>query len=170
MADFKSDTFAKRHRTAFARFDPKLLQSMRDLIEKCPNKDLARMGSKGRMTDGDLIDFSIALSCAYFSGALLEQAQAAQVRNLELMMRRTMLVCCASFGATASFESDGAVVISPVGTDDPDKLTAAIQALTDTGMRLKEAMALFTTGPPEKGGETESIRTRLPEVPKEVIH
>ena len=152
MADFKSDTFAKRHRTAFARFDPKLLQSMRDLIEKCPNKDLARMGSKGRMTDGDLIDFSIALSCAYFSGALLEQAQAAQVRNLELMMRRTMLVCCASFGATASFESDGAVVISPVGTDDPDKLTAAIQALTDTGMRLKEAMALFTTAHQKRAG------------------
>ena len=66
---------------------------------------------------------------------------------------------------TAIFDKDGcgAVPLRLRGrmTTQPRQI-AAVQALVDTGMSVKEAMAAFKTGPPKQGPPTEPIHTQLP--------
>ena len=65
---------------------------------------------------------------------------------------------------TATFDKDGGAILkSAWAGDDPDAQIAAVQALVDAGLSVKEAMAAFKTGPPEQAPPTEPIHTRLPE-------
>ena len=156
---------SKNKRSRSLRYSPTNAQALRDEIAKHPNPMFGQMLAEGRMTDGDLVDFAFNVTKAYFTGDLLEPVAKAAGRELERMTRRTLLVTAALFGMTATFEKDGGVVLkSAWADDDPDRQTDAVQALVDTGLSVKEAMAAFKTGPPERGSTpTEPIRTRLPE-------
>ena len=150
-------------RSKMIRYNPTHAKELRDEVAKHPNPMFGRMISQGRMTDGDLIDFAFSVTHAYFSGDLLEPVAAAAGRELERVTRRTLLVTAALFGMTATFDKErGAVLKSAWADDDPDRQTAAVQALVDTGMSVKEAMAAFKTGPPKQGPPTEPIHTQLP--------
>ena len=155
---------AKRKRAKVGRFDPKLMQDLRAQMEQHPNPVFGRMIAEGRMSDSDVLDFSLNVASAYFSGDLLEPVAKAAGRELERMTRQTLLKTAALFGMTATFESDGGAVLKPAWSDDPDTQIAAVQALVDTGMGVKEAMAAFKTGPPEKGYTSETMQTQLPEL------
>ena len=154
----------KRKREKMGRYDPKLMEKLRDEIAAHPNPMFGRMIAEGRMSDSDVLDFSLNVASAYFSGDLLEPVAKAAGRELERMTRRTLLVTAALFGMTATFESDGGAVLKPAWSDDPDTQIAAVQALVDTGMGVKQAMAAFKTGPPEKGYTSETMHTQLPEL------
>ena len=160
----------KRKRAKVGRYDPKLMQALRAEMEKHPNPMFGRMIAEGRMNDSDVLDFSLNVAHAYFSGALLEPVATAAGRELERLTRRTLLTTAALFGMTATFDNDGGAVLKPAWSDeDPDRQTSAVQALVDTGLSVKDAMSAFKTGPPEQGGEpTEPLQTRLPEAA--VIH
>ena len=154
----------KRKRAKVGRYDPKLMEKLRAEMEKHPNPMFGRMIAEGRMNDSDVLDFSLNVASAYFSGDLLEPVAAAAGRELERMTRRTLLVTAALFGMTATFEKDGGAILKSAWSDDPDTQIAAVQALVDTGLGVKEAMAAFRTGPPEKGYPEETIQTKLPEL------
>ena len=160
---------SQRKRAKVGRYDPKLMQELRAEIAKHPNPMFGRMLAEGRMSDGDVLDFSLNVAKAYFNGALLEPVAAAAGRELARLTRQTLLTTAALFGMTATFEKEGRVVLKSAW-DDADTQTDAVQKLVDVGLTVKEAMASFKTGPPEKGRETEPIQTRLPALPKEVIH
>ena len=153
-------------RSKMVRYSPTRAKELRDEIAKHPNPMFGRMLAEGRMSDGDLVDFAFNVAHAYFSGALLEPVAAAAGRELERLMRRTLLTTVALFGMTATFEKDGGAVLKSAWVD-ADTQTAAVQALVDAGLSVKEAMAAFKTGPPEQAPPTEPIRTRLPEA---VVH
>ena len=154
----------KRKREKVGRYDPKLMQALRAEMEKHPNPMFGRMLAEGRMSDSDVLDFSLNVAHAYFSGDLLEPVAAAAGRELDRLTRQTLLVTAALFGMTATFGKDGGAVLkSAWSDDDPDVQTAAVQALVDTGLSVKDAMAAFKTGPPEQAPPTEPIHTRLPE-------
>ena len=155
----------KRKREKVGRYDPKLMQALRTEIAKHPNPMFGRMLADGRMSDSDVLDFSLTMAHSYFSGDLLEPVVEAAQRELERLTRQTLLKTAALFGMTATFEKDGGAILkSAWSEDDPDAQTAAIQALVDTGLSVKEAMAAFKTGPPEGGNAPiETIRTQLPE-------
>ena len=156
---------AKRKRAKVGRFDPKHMQDLRAQMEQHPNPMFGRMIAEGRMSDSDVLDFSLNVASAYFSGDLLEPVAKAAGRELERMTRRTLLVTAALFGMTATFEKDGGAVLKPAWSDeDPDRQTDAVQALVDTGLSVKQAMAAFKTGPPEKGYTSETMHTQLPEL------
>ena len=160
---------SKNKRSRMLRYSPTNAQALRDEIAKHPNPMFGQMLAEGRMTDGDLVDFAFNVTKAYFTGALLEPVAVAAGHELERLMRRTLLTTAALFGMTATFEKDGGAILKPAWSDDdPDTQTAAVQALVDTGMSVKEAMAAFKTGPPKQGPPLEPIHTRLPEA--EVVH
>ena len=154
----------KRKRAKVGRYDPKLMQALRAEMEKHPNPMFGRMIAEGRMSDSDVLDFSLNVASAYFSGDLLEPVAAAAGRELERLTRQTLLKTAAMFGMTATFATDGGAVLkSAWPKDDPDAQIAAVQALVDTGMSVKESMGAFKTGPPEQDPPTEPMHTRLPE-------
>ena len=151
-------------RSKMVRYSPTRAKEIRDEIAKHPNPMFGRMLAEGRMSDGDLVDFAFNVTHAYFSGALLEPIATAVDRDLKLATRRAFLVTAALFGMTATFEKDGSVVLKDAWADDPDRQTAAVQALVDTGLSVKDAMTAFKTGLPRKGdAPAEPIHTRLPE-------
>ena len=155
----------KRTREKMGRYDPKLMQKLRAEIANHPNPMFGRMISEGRMSDSDVLDFSLNVASAYFNGDLLKPVAEAAGRELERMTRQGVLLTAALFGWTATFDKDGSAVFMPLLPDeDPDAQTAAVQALVDTGKSVKEAMAAFKTGPPEKGCTVETIQTKLPEL------
>ena len=156
----------KRKREKMGRYDPKLMEKLRDEIAAHPNPMFGRMIAEGRMSDSDVLDFSLNVASAYFSGDLLEPVAQAAGRELERLTRQTLLKTAALFGWTATFDKDGGAVLKDAWPeDDPDAQTAAIQALVDTGLSVKDAMAAFKTAPPERGSTPpEPIHTRLPEV------
>ena len=158
----------KRKREKVGRYDPRLMEKLRDEMSKHPNPMFGRMLAEGRMSDSDVLDFSLTMAHAYFTGALLEPVAAAAGRELERMTRQALLTTTALFGYTATFTADGGAVVKWAWAD-ADTQTAAVQALVDTGMSVKEAMASFKTGPPEPRPPTEPIHTRLPE-PVVVVH
>ena len=154
-----------RKRSKMTRYNPARVKALRAEIAKCPNKMFVKMIEKGQMTDGDMLDFAVTLSCSYFSGELLAPVKEAALKNMDLILRRTLLVTAALFGMTATFDKDGGAILKPAWSDDdPDRQTSAVQALVDTGMGVKEAMAAFKTGPPKQGHMKENIKTQLPEV------
>ena len=159
---------SQRKRAKVGRYDPKLMQELRAEIAKHPNPMFGRMLAEGRMSDGDVLDFSLNVAKAYFNGALLEPVTKAAGRELGRLMRRTLLVTAALFGMTGKFAEDGSVTITSAWTDDPATQTAAIQALVDTGISVGEAMASFKICPPETGLPPGPMHTRLPEI--EVVH
>ena len=154
----------KRKRAKVGRYDPKLMEKLRAEITKHPNPMFGRMIAEGRMSDSDVLDFSLNVTSAYFSGDLLEPVAKAAGLEMLRMTRRTLLVTAALFGMTATFEKDGGAILKSAWSDDPDTQIAAVQALVDTGMSVKQAMAAFKTGPPEKGYTAETIETQLPEL------
>ena len=155
----------KRKRSKVGRYNPKLMKALRAEIEKHPNPMFGQMLAEGGLSDGDVLDFSLNVAKAYFSGDLLEPVAAAAGRELERMTRQTLLLTAALFGWTATFDKDGSAVLKPVLPDeDPDAQTAAVQALVDTGKSVKEAMAAFRAGPPEKGCTVEMIQSQLSEM------
>ena len=160
---------SKNKRSRMLRYSPTNAKALRDEIAKHPNPMFGQMLAEGRMTDGDLVDFAFNVAKAYFSGALLEPVAVAAGHELERLTRRTLLTTAALFGMTATFDKDRGAILKPAWSDDdPDRQTAAVQALVDTGMSVKEAMAAFKTGPPKQGSLLEPIHTRLPEA--EVVH
>ena len=116
------------------------------------------------MSDSDVLDFSLTMAHAYFTGALLEPVAAAAGRELERMTRQAWLQALAFFGWTASFTTDGVATLTEVGKDDQDAQIAAVQALVNEGLSVKDAMAAFKTGPPEKGQTVEMIQSQLSEM------
>ena len=150
-------------RSKMVRYSPTRAKELRDEIAKHPNPMFGRMLAEGRMSDGDLVDFAFNVAHAYFSGALLEPVAAAAGRELDRLMRRTLLTTAAKFGCTATFTEDGGAFLTSAWTDDPNTQIAAVQALVDTGMSVKEAMAEFASGPPKGVQTTEPIHTQLPE-------
>ena len=162
------NTKPKRKRAKVGRFDPTLMQALRAEMEKHPNPVFGRMVAEGRMSDSDTLDFSLNVAHAYFSGALLEPVAAAAGRELNRLTRQALLKTAALFRMTATFEKDGSVILKDAWSDeDPDRQTSAVQALVDTGLSVKDAMAAFKTGP-EQDPPTEPLSTRLPEAA--VIH
>ena len=158
----------KRKRSKVGRYDPKLMQALRDEMAKHPNPMFGQMLAEGRMSDGDVLDFALTAAYAYFSGALLEPVAAAAGRELERLTRRTLLTTAALFGYSATFDKDGGAVLkSAWSDDDPGTQIAAVQALVDAGLSVNDAMSSFKTGPPPP---TEPIHTRLPEAVVEVVH
>ena len=138
------------------------MQALRAEMEKHPNPMFGRMLAEGPdERQRSLLDFSINVAHAYFTGALLEPVAAAAGRELERMTRQTLLKTAALFGMTATFDKDRGAVLKSAWKDQ-DTQTAAVQALVDTGLSVKEAMASFKTGPPEQAPPTE-LHTRLPE-------
>ena len=155
-------------RSKMTRYNPTRAKALRGKIAKHPNPVFRQMLAEGRMSDGDVVDFALTVAEAYFSGELLEPVTAAAGRELERLMRRTLLTTAALFGMTATFDKDGGAVLkSAWSDDDPDTQIAAVQALVDAGLSVKEAMAAFKTGPPKQAPPTEPIHTRLPEA---VVH
>ena len=158
-----------RKRSKMTRYNPAGVKALRVQMAKHPNPAFGEMIKEGRMTDSDLLDFAVGASTAYFSGALLEPVAAAAGRELERMTRQAVLLALALLGWTATFDQDGNAVVKPVLQDeDHDAQTAAVQALVDTGMSVKDAMGSFKTGPPEKGhpATAETRHMRLPELEK----
>ena len=155
-------------RSKMVRYSPARAKELRAEIAKYPHPMFGRLLAERRMSDGDLVDFSLTLAHAYFSGDLLEPLSKAVDRDLELVTRRAFLITAALFGMTATFEKDGRVILTSAWSDDPDHQTAAVQALVDVGLSVKEAMASFKTGPPKEGRKPEPIETRLPA--HEVVH
>ena len=149
------------------RFDPQIMKKLRDEIAKHPNPMFGAVIEETRASDGDLLDFAMNAACAYFSGKLMEPVEAAARRHLHVMRRRTVLVTAAKFGMTATFDADGCgATLTPAWSDDPDTQITAVQALVDTGMSLKEAMAEFASGPPKQGHTAETIHTQFPTDPQ----
>ena len=153
-----------RKRTAMIRYNPKLMKALRAEMTKCPNPIYGQMVKEGEMREGDMVDFALTLAHSYFSGALLESCEATQRSNLKLQMRWAVLVTAAFFDATATFTDDGAATITPLKDADADTRLAAVQALVDTGMGVKQAMEAFSSGPPKHDHMAETIHTQLPEV------
>ena len=153
-----------RRRSKVARFDPELMQKLRAEIAKHPNPMFGEFIKEARPSDSDVMDFAMTAAYAYFSGALLEPVKESARRELYLMRRRTVLVTAAKFGMTAIFDKDGCgATLKPAWKDDdPDTQIAAVQALVDTGMSVKDAMAEFASGPPKPGHMAETIHTQLP--------
>ena len=159
-----------RKRSKVGRYDPKLMQALRDEMVKHPNPMFGRMLAEGRMNDGDVLDFSLSVANAYFSGQLLEPVAAAAGRELERLTRQTLLVTAAKFGVTAIFDADRGAVLKSVFPDDgPDLLTFAVQQLVDTGMTVAEAMQELEQPPPAQCHMESDIDTQLPEI-VEAVH
>ena len=152
-----------RKRTKMARFDEKRMKALRAEMLKCPNPMFSEMVRDDRASDGDLMDFAITLAHSYFSGALLEPVTAAAGRELERMTRRVLLETAALFGATATFEKDGAAVVKAVFPEDaPDRLTFAVQQLVDTGLSVAESMQRLEPPAPAQCQMESDIHTQLP--------
>ena len=155
-----------RKRSKVGRYDPKLLQALRAEMTKHPNPVFEKMLREGGLGDGDVMDFALRVACAYFSGELLEPCRQAALADMDRIMRRTVLVIAACCGKTATFAADGDIILTSAWSeDDPNTQTAAVQALVDTGMTVKDAMAQFS-GPQQdqmKMQEQEPIHARLPE-------
>ena len=145
----------KRKREKMARYDSKIMTKLRDEIAAYPNPMFGRMIAEGRMSDSDVLDFSLNLASAYFSGDLLEPIAEAVNRDLTRLTRQTLLKTAALFGMTATFNEKDSGAVLKSAWKDQDTQTAAIQALVDTGLSVKDAMAAFKTGPPEEGRKTE---------------
>ena len=158
-----------RNRSKLARYNPATVKALRAEMSKCPNPGYAEMVSKNNMSDADLLDFAVALANSYFAGQLLRIFEDTAKANMELQTRRTLLITAALFGMTAIFDKDGGAVLkSAWSKENPDTQTAAVQALVDVGLTVKQAMASFKTGPEEEAWTTEPIYTRLPEIVKAV--
>ena len=140
---------SQRKRSKVGRYDPKLMQALRAEITKHPNPMFGEMLKENRVGDGDVMDFALRVALSYFSGELLEPVTAAAGRELERLMRRTLLRTVAYFDATATFTADGGANITLLKGADADTRTAAVQALVDTGMSVKEAQSLLADSPPQ---------------------
>ena len=151
------------------RFDPELMQKLRDEIAKHPNPMFGEFIKETRASDSDLLDFAMNAAYAYFTGALLEPVAEAAVREVGAANRRAVLVIAAKFGSTAIFDKEGTgLTLMSAWSDDPITHIDAIQRLVDTGLTVAVAMDLFPSGPPEKG-HTDTAKTRhlqLPELEK----
>ena len=152
----------KRKRSKMTRYNPDRVRALRSEIAKCPNPEFAKMSENGRMSDGDMLDFAVTLSCSYFSGELLEKFKETAKHNMEMQTRRAVLVTAAFFGATAAFDKDGMNIIR-IG-DDPDTITFAVQQLVNAGFTVKEAMRQLQPPPPAPCQMESDIRAELPEV------
>ena len=150
-----------RKRSKLSRYDPKLMQELRDLIAKAPNPMFGQMLKADRTSDADLMDFALNVSCSYFSGELLKAVKAAAERALELLQRNTVLVVAANFDATATFTAEGQPTFTRLTDADADTRADAIQKLVDTGVPVKEAMYLLATPPPQQG-QSWHMRAPLP--------
>ena len=150
----------KRKREKMGRYDPKLMEKLRDEIAAHPNPMFGRMIAEGRMSDSDVLDFSLSVASAYFSGDLLGPVKEAADANMELQRRRAVLVTAAIFGASATFDKDG-MSITRIG-NNPDLITAAVQALVDVGMTVAEAMRQLEPPPPAQCQMESDIRAELP--------
>ena len=153
-----------RKRTAMIRYDPKLMKALRAEMSKCPNPVFGQMSKEGEMRPGDMVDFALTLAHSYFDGTLLKSCEATQRINLQMQMCRAVLVTAAFFDATATFDEDGTAFTSLQGADDDTRL-AAVQALLDVGLGLKEALASF---PGPQGHLEERVQTRIQE--QELVH
>ena len=152
-----------RRRSKMTRYNPARANALRDDLAKHPNATFGEMLKDSPMSDGDLVDFALNMAHSYFAGTLLESFKTTARFNLEWVTRRTLLVTASLFGMTATFGKDGGATLTPAWTGDPETQIAAVQALVDTGMGVKEAMALFASGPPKQGHMAETIHTQLPE-------
>ena len=159
-----------RKRSKMTRYNPDPVKALRAEMAKHPNPMFGQMLVQERMSDGDLLDFSVSVAISYFNGALLEPVAAAAGRELERMARQTLLVTAAKFGATATFTKDGGAVLKSVFPDDgPDLLTFAVQQLVDAGMSVAEAMQELEQPAPAQCHMESDIHTQLPEV-AEAVH
>ena len=152
----------KRKREKMGRYDPKLMEKLRDEIAAHPNPMFGRMIAEGRMSDSDVLDFSLNVASAYFSGDLLKPVEESAIANMELQTRRAVLVTAAFFGATAAFDKDG-MSIMRIG-DDSDLITFAVQQLVNAGFTVKEAMRQLEKPPPAPCQMESDIRAELPEL------
>ena len=143
----------KRKREKMGRYDPKLMEKLRAEIAAHPNPMFGRMIAEGRMSDSDVLDFSLNVATAYFDGQLLETARQATVNLIAetkqqsddkavLMIERAILKTLGAFGLTATISEDG--LITPKlarSKDDPKVQIEAVQRLVDTGMSVAESVA-----------------------------
>ena len=149
----------KKNRSKLSRYDPELMQALRDAIETAdPPAQLLKDGQ----SNGDLVDLALRLAHSYFSGALVESFRVGAKVELEKLMRQTVLVVAASFGATATFTADGGVTMTMVRAAEGDTWTAAVQALVDTGLTVADAVDLLATSPsPPQGRSSFPIKTPI---------
>ena len=94
------------------------------------------------MSDSDVLDFSLNVASAYFSGDLLEPVAAAAGRELERYITRAILTTLGAFGLTATVSEDG--LFTPKlarSPDNPEVQLDSVQRLVDTGLSVKEAVA-----------------------------
>ena len=132
----------KRKRREDGRYDPKLMEKLRAEISAHPNPMFGRMIAEGRMSDSDVLDFSLNVASAYFSGDLLEPVAAAAGRELERYITRAILTTLGAFGLTATVSEDG--LFTPKlarSPDNPEVQLDSVQRLVDTGLSVKEAVA-----------------------------
>ena len=149
----------KKNRSKLSRYDPELMQALRDAITTVGLP--AQLLNKGQST-ADLVDFALRLAQTYFSGALVESFKVGAKVEMEKLMRQTVLVVAASFGATATFTADGGVTgvtLTKVRAAEGDTWTAAVQALVDTGLTVADAVDLLSTSPPQ--GQSWPIKTPI---------
>ena len=114
---------AKRKRAKVGRFDPKLMQDLRAQMEQHPNPMFGRMIAEGRMSDSDVLDFSLNVASAYFSGDLLEPVAKAAGLELERMTRQDVVTHCGPVRhGRRALTRTGARYSSLYGPDeDPDR-------------------------------------------------
>ena len=155
----------QRKRSKMTRFDPEIMQRLRDAIDKHPNPKFGAFIKEARASDGDVLDLAMNAATAYFTGALLEPVAAAAGRAFQKSTHRAVLVTAAKFGATAIFDKEGSgATLMSAWSDDPITHIDAIQRLVDTGLTVAAAMDQFPSGPPKEGHMAETIRTELPEL------
>ena len=160
----------KRKRSKMTRYNPDPVTALRAEMAKHPNPMFGQMLVQERMSDGDLLDFSVSVAISYFNGALLEPVAAAAGRELERMARQTLLVTASKFGATAIFTKDGGADLKSIFPDEgPDLLTFAIQQLVNTNMSVEQAMQELEPPAPVQCQIESDVSTQLPEI-VEVVH
>ena len=151
----------KRTRAGTTRYSRDRVKELRAEIAKSPNPIYAQMVDKGQMTDADMIDFAVSMSCSYFSGELLEKFKETAAFNMDLQTRRAVLVTAAFFGATAEFDKDGGMRIRRLGVDS-DLATFAVQQLVNAGFSVAEALRQLEPPPPAPCEMESDIQTQLP--------
>ena len=154
-------------RSKSTRYNPANVKALRTEMAKGPNPAYRQMVAEGNMSDGDMVDFALALANSYFSGILLESFKATAKDNMTLQTRRAVLVTAALFGATAAFDKDGMSIMSIFPDEGPDLLNHAVQQLVDVGMSVAEAMQVLEPPAPVTCQIESDVRTQMPAL---VVH
>ena len=128
-------------RSKVSRHNPELARELRAAIVDSLAADpaAAQMAGKGRMKDGDLIDFALNVAVSHFRGDFQKHAN----DGLQLAMLRTATVIGWKLGALVTIDAEGNMVATPRQDLSDETLVQArdhvMQTMIDAGMRVEEA-------------------------------